>query len=175
MLTVWVVIFKKPNLRVCLLVEVSFLYYNYCPIRLIFAILFCVFSLSCLFSCIFFFYFLLSNGKFFNRMSYILSQPPVLGNSWLVFFQPFSPICFRFCILLRLPMLLPIGSKSCISFWRVPWVGFLRDDIDFGGLSFIVLVFLICLIFFSGLIFNSRIITCFESRKLWWTGVGEGK
>lgn len=34
MLIVWVVIFKKPSLRLCLLVKASFLYYNYCPIRL---------------------------------------------------------------------------------------------------------------------------------------------
>lgn len=177
MLTVWVVIFKKPNLRICLLLEVSFLYYNYCPIRLIFAILFCVFSLSCLFSSFFFFLVFTFQWQVF--------QPNVLysiptSSSWKFLTGIFSAIfsyLFPFLHSSETPnastyslQILYIILESSLSWFSQGWY-------RFGGLSFIVLVLLICLKFFSGLIFNSpRIITCFESRKLWWTeGVGEGK
>lgn len=169
MLTVWVMIFKKPNLRVCF-------YYGYISIRPSYF----VFSLfhACFLSCLLAFVlcFLLFCLPLATLLIPWIIFNPSSWKFWTVIFVIFLHL-FTFLYSSVMLKFLPLASKflrfdsssssSLLdAIWRVLWPAFLRYYIDRLGffLSVTVLMFLRHLIIFSELGFSySGIVTCLSN------------
>lgn len=151
--------------------SIPLLSYNYCPIRFIFAIIFCVFFLPCLFSLLLFFlhFFFFLFSFTFQRQVFqlnLLYSPPT-SSSWKFLTGIFSAVFSHVftLILQRLLMLLLVAFKSLFLYLILEsmLIWFSQVQHGFGLLSFILLVFLSCLKILSGLILNSGFMNCLDN------------